>query len=726
MARLQNQTEIMNSSTPAIDYHTTNDERFHLRMHPRIFSALGADLVTNDVVAVIELVKNSYDAYARNVHLRFFENEKLGLCLEILDDGCGMTKEIIESVWCVVATPYKADNHYIQSIDGRRRVSGEKGLGRLSAARLGPRMRMLTRAAESPCYEVNVDWKQITNSVNLSDSTISCIICDGKEMNSQTGTLIQIIGLADWDNQKYEDLRENLARLISPFAEVNDFNIFTTGFNDDGKVEIQAEEFLSTPKYRIKGKSDKNGNIEAIYKYKSLADDSTRKQNLKLNWNRIVESNDGVRSNSSETKATCGPIEFEIRAWDIASEDTTEISEQFKIARSKIRNAIKAHKGISVYRDNLLVLPKSDNARDWLGLDLRRISRVGTRLSTNQIVGYVSISSDRNPGIQDTSDRERLVSRIEVVHFEEILKAVVGLLENERNNDRVRRDKRKMANLFENLSADWLLADVKKVAGKNETWRKTINLIQQHERRLSSSRETLQKRFVYYSRAAVVGTIAHMLVHEIRNRTIAFGAFLNEFEKSSNQFKNSKFKARYERAKRSIDTLEHLADKFSPLANIKRRKRNRTSFLENEIKESLDLMEKELKNKSIRCKIPSGETHVAVDPGELGTILLNLILNAMYWLDDMPEENREITFTTVAFTSSDRVRVLVKDSGPGIGEEDMEVVFLPGVTKKPNGIGMGLTVAAELVDANGGKLALLHPDESQGACFVFDLPLYKK
>ena len=55
----------------------------------------------------------------------------------------------------------------------------------------------------------------------------------------------------------------------------------------------------------------------------------------------------------------------------------------------------------------VLVLPKSENARDWLGLDLRRVSRVGPRLSTSQIVGYVLITSKHNPKIQDTSDRER-------------------------------------------------------------------------------------------------------------------------------------------------------------------------------------------------------------------------------------------------------------------------------------------------------------------------------
>ena len=94
----------------------------------------------------------------------------------------------------------------------------------------------------------------------------------------------------------------------------------------------------------------------------------------------------------------CGPFWFEIRAWDIGADDTREISERFTIQRSVIRRAIRAHKGISVYRDGVLVLPKSDNARDWLGLDLRRVGRVGPRLSTSQLVGYVSITADETLG----------------------------------------------------------------------------------------------------------------------------------------------------------------------------------------------------------------------------------------------------------------------------------------------------------------------------------------
>ena len=141
-------------------------------MHPRVFAALGANLVTDDVVAVIELVKNSYDAFAQNVWVRFNEDQSEGPLLEITDDGMGMTRETIEDVWCTVATPYKDSNPVIKKGDKVRRVVGEKGLGRLSAARLGDRLSMLTQAAQSPCWEVTVDWADISQGDDLSQSFV--------------------------------------------------------------------------------------------------------------------------------------------------------------------------------------------------------------------------------------------------------------------------------------------------------------------------------------------------------------------------------------------------------------------------------------------------------------------------------------------------------------------------------------------------------------------------
>ena len=240
-------------STVSMDQDTFDTVPF--RIHPRVFAALGENLVTDDFVAVIELVKNSYDAFARHVSLRFSEDSTDGKQLEIIDDGLGMTREVIEEAWCTVATPYKDRNPTIRRADKIRRVVGEKGLGRLSAARLGNQLRMLTKADSSPCWEVNVDWTTVSSGEALSDSVVKIREFSGSPPFEGTGTSLLISGLSNqWDDERISDLEEDLTRLISPFSDFTDFKIVLRRFGDADTEEIvvSAPDFLSYPKIQHK------------------------------------------------------------------------------------------------------------------------------------------------------------------------------------------------------------------------------------------------------------------------------------------------------------------------------------------------------------------------------------------------------------------------------------------------------------------------------------------
>ena len=470
---------------------------------------------------------------------------------------------------------------------------------------------------------------------------------------------------------------------------------------------------------------DRKGNIEGNYLFSPIVNGETRKTPVKRRWEQIYDSIlDRQAFPFNPASSHCGPFSFEIRAWDIGPDDTQEISDRFDFRKALVRKAISAHKGISVYRDDILVLPKSDKARDWLGLDLRRVSKIGTRMSTSQIVGYVSISSKSNPRIVDTSDRERLSSCLQVAEFEEILKAVVGLLEIERDEDRVKREREKpMEDLFAELSADELLGEVNALADEGADATEAVPLLKTFSASLDSARKTIQERFVYYSRLATVGTIAQMLVHEIRNRTTAFGSFLDFVKGRFGPFKDEFAMEEYRNADDAVNAMERLADTFAPLASRGFRRKLRHSVLEERITECLALQRGEIERKRIKCHVPHSETHVATDPGELDAILLNLITNAVYWLGEVPKDDRELEFRLMPINERARVRVWVHDTGPGIDGRVVDKVFWPGVTRKPNGIGMGLTVASELVAEYGGRMSTKCPGTRGGASFAFDLPL---
>ena len=369
------------------------------------------------------------------------------------------------------------------------------------------------------------------------------------------------------------------------------------------------------------------------------------------------------------------------------------------------------------------MLPKSENARDWLGLDLRRVSKTGTRLSTSQLVGYVSITADNNPNIVDTSDRERLVSCIEVSEFEEILKTIIALLENERDEDRIKPGNEKpMKDLFAGLSAEDLVTEIVALSDEGAEASEAVPLLRSFNDSLDTARKAIQERFIYYSRMATMGTIAQMLVHEIRNRTTAIGSFLAFIKDRFGPFKDKDLEDEYRFADTSVLALERLADTFAPLANRNFKRQKRQSILEEQIRECLAMNRREIEKKNVICSIPNSETCVAVDPGELDAIIINLVINSLYWLGNVPKTNRRIAFK-ISQMNNGRVRVLVQDSGPGISAEDIEKIFWPGVTRKPDGIGMGLTIASELVAAYGGRMSTKPSGKNGGALFAFDLPL---
>jgi Histidine kinase-, DNA gyrase B-, and HSP90-like ATPase len=337
------------------------------RLHPRVFAALGTDLVTNDVVAIIELVKNSYDAIATRVDVRFRKEPETGQSvIEVEDNGTGMSRKEIEDVWAVVATPHRLMSPYTGKGPRRRRVSGAKGLGRLSSARLGNQLEILTRAENDKCWRLRVDWPALARAESIAACGIEVSRCPAPPLTSKTGTLVRISDLrSEWDEERLDDLSDQLSRLVSPFEEVGDFEIWMTLPGKDAKpTRVIPPEFIAHPPYSIRGTVDKAGRLNAHYEYNGHKRKTTVRRNI---WKDLgVENADG----ESRPEPACGRFAFEIRAWDMDPQSIDNVANTFRMARGAIRANIRSYKGISVYRDTILVLPKSDTAKDWLGLAL--------------------------------------------------------------------------------------------------------------------------------------------------------------------------------------------------------------------------------------------------------------------------------------------------------------------------------------------------------------------
>lgn len=699
-------------------------ETIPFSFHPRVFAALGADLITNDSVAIIELVKNSYDAFATRVDVRFLEEDH-HVCIEIEDNGDGMSRAVLETVWCVIATPHRLLERTRSRGRRKRPMAGEKGLGRLSAARLGDDLELFTRANDQPCWQLQVSWPALAKATTLSACGALLRRCGEPSPIRGTGTIVRIKALrSEWDETRIADLHEQLSRLVSPFSPTKDFRIWITTLGRAAQAtEIEPAEFLAHPPYSFRGSVDREGALTATYRYSTAQGDREKGLAERL-WPNTVET-------TERRTPACGPFAFELRAWDIGAESIQDIAERFDLKKSDVRDSIKAYAGISLYRDGILVLPKSDAARDWLGLNLRRVSRVGTRLSTNQMIGYVSITNQDNEGLRDTSDRERLVDNQATEDFRTFLTRAVELLEAERDKDRhdVRHKEPPFKDLFAALSAGDLVAGVSTLAQEGRPASEAVPLVEEYSAKIQETLGDIERRLVYYSRLASLGVLAAVLVHEVRNQTMILGRLVRVLRQEA--AKTSVLSAvvpDLDLAERAIRSLERVADRFAPLASRAFGTRRRDSNLEEIISDCIAMREAEIKAKKVQITAPpEGRTLVGVDPGELVALIVNLLDNALYWLaySKTPTE-REIQFEVLRDASNQRVTVRVHDSGPGIEDSDEERIFWPGVTRKPEGLGMGLTVASEIVAQQGGRMHLIKPGKLGGASFGFDLPLSAK
>lgn len=706
---------------------TSEKSRVNFRLHPRVFDSLGSDLVTSDFVAITELVKNAYDAFADQVDISFYEDDE-GPYLEIQDNGQGMTRDTVENVWVVVATPYRKSAPVVRKGKKVRRVSGEKGLGRLSVARLGERLEMLTQNKDGLCIRVEVSWSDFSTASDLSECVAHVSEVREDIPFKTTGTLLRIRLLrSEWTPERFDELEDHLARLLSPFSGVADFDIRLKRLGSEGRpAKIEAPEFLNRPKYRINATLGKDGMLVVNYEFVPIGEGTERKKTVTQKWEEVREL---VKLPWARglPEPPCGPFTLEVRAWDIGSEDVLEIASRFELQRADIRASIRAHKGISVYRDGILVLPKSEASRDWLGLDIRRVSEVGTRLSTSQIIGYVSITAEGNPKIRDTSDRERLVDSPEVMIFEEIIRIAVGVMQREREFDRLekRKAEKKIDDLFGGLSVEPLTTKINEVILKDGTAKDAVPIIADFGRDLQKTKDEIERRFIYYSRLATVGTLAQMLVHEVRNKTTTIGAFLDNLTRTP-EFKALPEKLRefHARAVTSVTALDRLASTFAPLANRSFKRGKRFSVAEERIAGALGLLEKPIKDLGIEVKFKAGgATALNVDPGEFDTAMLNILDNAVYWLSKVGEGERTLEIVLKKDRPGERLKIGVHDSGPGVSADDAEKIFWPGVTLKPNGIGMGLTIASEIVSTYEGQMALAQPGLLGGASFEFDFPM---
>ncbi len=386
---------------------------------------IGKDLITDDFIAVFELVKNTFDARAKNVIIRIEEDK-----IVIADNGKGMSLDDIKNKWLFVAYSAKKDgtedidknsiNNYRDKIQERRFYAGAKGIGRFSSDRLGRYLVLKTKTKESDqVEEIHIDWPlfEINQNELFEEVKVQYQQQETQNIsfpnNALHGTILEITKLySNWNREQLKRLKHSLEKLINPFSERNDFSI----------------EIVCPKEIDEDNKKDENGNFVHIERDRINGE----VKNSILEILNIKTTQIEVKINKVEIKTKIidrGTLIYEIK------EDNREYSllEDMKIDLYFLNRAAKYNftskmgvepvnfGSVFLFKNGFRVQPFGETEDDSWGLDYRAQQGYNRFLGTRDLFGRVEIISENVKQFREVSSRDG--GLVETVGYHQLMKA---------------------------------------------------------------------------------------------------------------------------------------------------------------------------------------------------------------------------------------------------------------------------------------------------------------
>lgn len=682
-------------------------KKFKLRPRARIVKTFGEELISNDYVAIIELVKNSYDADAKTVEISFLEPLKKGSGKIIIkDDGSGMSPADVQAGWMEPAAITKLTHR--KSPSGRD-LLGEKGIGRFSAAKLAGLLTLITRKNKNQEVVVYFKWSDFYDDKKYLDQIEGWWETRAPSEIKLRGTILILEGLnVTWDEPKFRELRTYLSRLINPLRPAENFTI-TLNLPAAYKKyagEIAPPASMQKPDYIMWGELSGDGVLEVEYK-------SKRHPYVRSLYNDFLKLD-------SDTAPSCGRIHFEFRVWD--RDRLKDLAIELGSTVVSIRRDLNEIAGISIFRDGFRVSPYGNPQNDWLRLDLRRVQNPTLRLSNNQIVGNILVTALDNPKLRDQTNREGIVETDAFNDLRDVTKFILALLEQERYKER-RELEGGISDRKYRLFRDIDLASVREVIEKKlPDDKEAKKVITEKEDEIKERVEEFRDFIVRYRRLSTLGQLIDIVLHDAGAALSRIINGLGVIQKEIKKIKNVP-EALVKNFSYTTEGQHLLTELFRRLEPFGGRKRERAKeiIVEKSIKDIFQIFTGEIEKLSVKIKLPDTETRLNISEPDFKIVFVNLLDNSLYWLRKVPEGKREIRVDVKS--NKENLEIIFSDSGPGIPKEDALFIFDPYYTKKPGGIGLGLTIIGEFVTEYDGTFDLLEHGPLKGATFKIKIPL---
>ncbi|WP_320201772.1 sensor histidine kinase (plasmid) [Agrobacterium sp. rho-13.3] len=733
----------------------TKPKQIKFRPYARLLTMLGDQLIKNERVALVELVKNAYDADASWVKVTFdgFDGEFQGNAnskIIIEDDGVGMTRETIENHWANPATPMKLvgkKNSQTKTKKGRI-IQGEKGIGRFALLKIGRDITITTRPARSDSeFILKLDVsKYDTDFLDDNDEGLfldaismtlgeqspaekirKCKIELGvtSAIRKPQGTRIEISHLAGaWSTKKVKDVYEDLTRVQSLFDLDKDDNKDGDADTPTKRVESDPFELLiyrgdrhepfgeqlksklavllrQNSVFTIEGQYLEqervfNFTINGIEHKLNLSDPHVMA--LPVFWERFGKAGEVLQRRGTE----CGPFSFRFYVFDLSN---------LAIGKHQLddsdKKLIKEHR-IYLYRDGIRVYPYGDPGDDWLHIDIRRGTvRASEFLSNDQVVGVVDITQQSNPDLQDKTSREGLVELGNATEdFRALLQTFLAWIRKDpyfkyrqklgtKDDVKIYKAEAVQRSLDDAIAAN-VSGDIKAASVK----------LAQASRDYKAERRYLVQRAETTEHLAGVGLSVETASHDLM---LAMGSAVRQLNSLIHQTQRKR-EIDPQVLQRELATIQGLLtfieSQMKDMQLLFRSTKQRRKALH--VREVLTKVERLFAGPMDRADIEyvvteeGGPLKALTTEAVLLQTFLNLFDNSVHWLE-LHAKPRRIHI----LLSGERQLMVFGDNGPGIPENDRPYLFEPFFSGKgEEGRGLGLYIARQLLDRHGYTIEL--------------------
>jgi signal transduction histidine kinase len=752
---------------------------------------IGRENVSNADGAIIELIKNGHDADATNVAVFFKEDT-----LYIADNGHGMTEDVISGNWMTIGT----DNKEMDPFSPRKRIkSGAKGIGRFALDRLGKSVDMYTLpSGQRQGFKWSVNWKDFEKK-NITVEKVNATLTEIGDLDLSSvveswgapdvhsgitfpngGTILCIKGLRDtWTEDLLDSLFQSLESLV-PAVEMDPFAIFMFSHAHPekyGKVQPLMND-------------DYDYRISAVYDSSAKAVTATIHRN-EFDLVRLAEEFGDVFTNpnaqpymksfpytldifqeGSYTLAV--PINKLLRGYKDPEGILDQIGDftfNLTYAKNGLPNKKEQQKypyktvnyrerkvwlerfgGVRIYRDHFRVRPYGENGDDWLSLGERQAQSPagagqnlgGFRVRPNQVAGSIHISRISNIAFQDKSSREGIQENPVFNLFQNLLKAIISMLEEDRNKvfyalselyTSTHEDEQAMDEALEIVAKAEETSQEQEPNIKPAEASTLLKAVKAYSTQVHEQEEELKVLRSLASAGLITASAAHELKgisNRLVNRSEHIREVLEEHLKSSD-FEDvdeelNPFILLNDMRNTDKGIQEWLNYALMPLKRDKRR-RQVISLVDyfTQLKSNWNnLLDK--RKISLELKNFDNDPAIKMFPIDLDTIFNNLIINSVEAFTRRKEKSDRIIKVECELVNNS-YRMTYSDNATGIDESFKDTpndIFLPHTTTKIDragnaiGTGMGMYLVKSVVEDNKGSVRIL--PIAKGFSIEIDLP----